>query len=132
MLTRTIEFELCSDQARNLFKYSNEFSDAALKKVQSTVDGLLTIEIGLPSWVFNDIPQIFNDNSQLHFCILQPEFSSNWGTDEEICQCMIYNFLVQNNRFELNTGDGGRAGTFDCKKSKVKILTTDDIAKYLI
>jgi hypothetical protein len=67
----------------------------------------------------------------IRFHLAEPVFSMNWGSDDEIRRCMIYNFFINSDGFDLLTGDGERSGALNCAKSTVEIFATREIFESL-
>jgi hypothetical protein len=53
--------------------------------------------------------------------------SDCFGTDEEICQSAIYDFVLEGGFFKILTGDGLRSGRFESRISTVQIITTKEL-----
>ena len=102
-----------------------------LNKIFSAGDGYMTLLIRQPSWAFLDPSEDMDYLTTIRFYLADPIFSMNWGSDDEIRRCMIYNFSIINEGFKLDTGDGGRSGTLNCAKSTVEIFATREIFESL-
>lgn len=125
------KFNLGSEEAKNLVIEASSFRDADLNKISSSRGEYLTVEIRYPQWIFLDSDKDVDQLSVLLFHFFRPGFSSNWGSDDEIRRCIIYDFSISGNEFKIDTGDGGRHGTFDISKSTVELITTKEILDQL-
>lgn len=122
-----IKYPLTSKEVGSLFDKTDNFHDADLNKIISFDEGYMILEIRRPHWVFLDATESPDCLTGIHFHLSQPTFDINWGTDDEIRRCMIYNFSISGNKFKLDTGDGGRSGTLECSNSTVELVTTTEI-----
>jgi hypothetical protein len=127
----SLKLNLNTDEAARLVEQTGDFHDADLSYISSMRRSVMLMSIRIPQWIFlsgsNEVDQL----TTIRFTISKPEFSSHWGTDEEICRCMIYNLFVSGKAFDLQTGDGGRTGKFHPVRSNVEIVTTHEILKLL-
>jgi len=124
------KYPLCSKESDILFEQADDFHDADLNKIFTSDDGL-TLLIRHPSWSFLDPNKSKDFLTAIRFYLAEPIFSMNWGSDDEIRRCMIYNFFINSDGFDLLTGDGGRSGALNCAKSTVEIFATREIFESL-
>jgi hypothetical protein len=127
----TMQFALESETAQKLFLETDNFHDSDLNYVQSKTSSDLNIGIRMLRWSFLHNSHEVDQLSTLHFKLSNPVYDQRWGNDEQICKCIIYDFLMQGDSFNLLTGDGGRAGTFSSAGSYLKFVTTPEILEHL-
>ncbi len=127
MITSTLL--LASPKVRHLFHLAGNFHDADLSNVSTREGYELALTIRYPVWFAS--PKKLAAGTVLTFRFKQPLLAQNWGSDIEICACMIYDFELEGNRFNLQTGDGGRTGSFDLNTSTVEVSAPKSIVEAL-
>ena len=127
----TCRIDLNSNELLNIFELPGDFHDAQLSFVKTSSDQSLFVAVTLPRWIFLEESHETDFLTKIHFRFREPVFSDAWGSDLEICKCSIYHFRLHENKFDLQTGDGGRTGQILGKESSAKIFTTKEISKLI-
>ena len=127
----TVQFPLDSDSTKRLFIETDNFHESDLDYVQSMRSSDMKVGIRILHWAFlNDSCEI-DQLSTLHFKFAKPVFLDRWGDDGKICECIIYDFLMHDESFNVLTGDGGRKGTYSSSGSHVTLVTTPEVLEHL-
>lgn len=124
-------YNLASKEVSHIFKQCDDFHDASIDRILSTNTDYFMLEIRHPRWLFLKSSSVVDQLTILRFRINAPNFLVSWGSDDEIAQSSIYNFSISMNEFKIDTGDGGRSGTFKFEGSDLQISTTKKISNCL-
>ena len=110
--------------ACHLSRRASHFHDATLSQIHLGRDRLLFLEVTRPWWIAANGPSKLDAATRFCFHLNNFSISECWGSDDEICLSSIIDFAINDGRFELSTGDGGRSGSLSMLTSTMEIITT--------
>lgn len=115
-----------SEMFREIVGASGTFHDAPLSDVVTRPGVLLSFKVWRPFVLLPGALDAQSEDIMLEFNLCRPEFSDNWGSDEEICLCIIYDLFIEAEKFAIHTGDGSREGVYDPVGSFVRLHANKD------